>query len=306
MSSVWQKDTPLFTERVFGRHDTHNENNSMIEAMLYLAEVSIIGGDYAFAKRTLKDLLKLEPYIWRTWYLLGWAHEGCKDYNVALVCLNRALSLREDDPNVYTRLGVVQRQRSRPIEAITAFITALDLNSDNFLANKNLGDIYKVQGTLDKALHHYEAASKACVRAVLKRLVDQRTGGIFKDKETRGSAWSEYFLKELVSHVKAEGFTSFLIPTSETANIMETTAMHGDLYWIEKETPEGREFLMLPNMINTAREYLRLNAQYSQTLTDQGDVLKAMGRHDEAERMFTEAWEFRGEGGLLTNANVLS
>ena len=94
----------------------------------------------------------------------------------AEVFCQKAFSLNQNDPRISNNAGFLQLKSKNYNAAIQAFEYSLTLDSKNFFAKKNLGDIYLLMGKHEEALNYiYSVTGKITFR-------NNQTRATFYDK----------------------------------------------------------------------------------------------------------------------------
>lgn len=108
-------------------------------------------GRFAEAERLYRQILRDNPRHADALHLLGLiAHEAGRN-DLAADYIGHALGLRPDAPSYYLSLGLVQQSAGRPAEAVRSFRHALALRPDYAEAHNNLGAVLRAQGRLEGA-----------------------------------------------------------------------------------------------------------------------------------------------------------
>ena len=120
------------------------------------AAAKVMGEDYAGA---LPDLAKArekstKKYEYEVYELLGMCHTMLKDYDEALVCYDRALSLKPSQAVSYSNRGSAYGKLNRFREAIGDFNTAIKLDSSMGDPYEGIGECYCKGGQYAYGKHY--------------------------------------------------------------------------------------------------------------------------------------------------------
>lgn len=124
------------------------------------AAAKVMGEDYAGA---LPDLAKArdkgtKKYEYEVYELLGMCHTMLKDYDEALVCYDRALSLKPSQAVSYSNRGSAYGKLNRFREAIGDFNTAIKLDSSMGDPYEGIGECYCKGGQYAYAITYLSKA----------------------------------------------------------------------------------------------------------------------------------------------------
>lgn len=122
--TLFNTGDPGQAAEVFQAALSHPENQA--QARVGLAKVSLSRSDYKAAANHLERALELEPLnadVWHTWSMLA-AEQG--KWGDAITRMERALKLRDDDPELWIQLGRCYRKAGRPEDADLTFSKAFD------------------------------------------------------------------------------------------------------------------------------------------------------------------------------------
>jgi tetratricopeptide (TPR) repeat protein/O-antigen ligase len=124
------------------------------------ASVARARGRMETARDRLEYSLSMDPKFDDTYELFGKYYAEDKNWDLAVVFLNKAIELNPKDSKSWIRLGYAQMQSGDLQTAIESNRKALRLGAEEFLANRNLAYLYGEIGNLEKALNHAEQALK--------------------------------------------------------------------------------------------------------------------------------------------------
>jgi tetratricopeptide (TPR) repeat protein len=238
--------------------------------------------------------IEKNPKTWSTWYMAGQCSRFLNDIQGAIQYLSGATQLSDNEPTVFSALGIAYQLDRQWDNSISAFRRAIELDEDYVNAYNSLALTQKQSGQLELALHNYDAGAKALARQIVKSMLVNGPIAIYKHRDTKGNLWAEYAMYGAMHLAStADGIDSVAWPTGTQAMEEERTESHGNLYWVDNPNENGEIVrLFLPNYFNTFREKLRQDIEYSNLIGNRGTVLEAVGRHDEARLHFEEAEEF--------------
>jgi tetratricopeptide (TPR) repeat protein len=249
---------------------------------------------FAEAIPLFRKAIEQDSSHWGSWYMAGQCYRFLDDLENAVTYLKQAVALKSDEPSVLLALGIALQLTNRFNEAVEAFRRAIEINPDDELAYNSLALTQKKQGTLDLALHNYDAGAKAISRRIVKNLRNDRSSKIFKHRNIEYQLWMEYCIfGAMYLCALSENIEGMAWPTGEQAMEEERTERHSGLYWVDRPVSEGKlTRLFLPNYFNTFREMLRRNRSYADLIGNRGTVLEQLGRYEEANQHFEEAEYF--------------
>ena len=266
----------------------------MAQALVLRAIELMKAKNYIEAFNLLRQAIDRDSSDWNAWELAGQCCRFMNDINGALHHLSHAVKLKKDEPAIWLALGIAYQLNAQYDDAIESFRCAIEIDSDFELAYNSLALTQKKRGELEKALHNYDAGTKALTRRIVKAMQNSRTSQILKYHYTTGSLWLQYGTYGAIYLTSAEeGIKGIAWPTGEQALEEERTELHAGLYWIDTPNNKGHTCrLFLPNYFNSFREQLKQGSAYSNLIGNRGTVLELLGQHEEAQRHFEEAAEF--------------
>ncbi len=107
----------------------------------------------------LKKAIALNQKDHLAWQELGYAYKKTTKYDLALNSLNKAIAIKPDYALAYKQLGDVYQNLNKDAEAIAAYKTCYENDSENDDACYNLGYIYNGQGAYENALEWLNKAN---------------------------------------------------------------------------------------------------------------------------------------------------
>lgn len=101
----------------------------------------------------LEDIVKQHPEEYEAWVSLGHNYFDTHQHEKAIAAYDRALSLNNSDPNIWTDMGIMYRRVQMPAKAIESFGEALDRDPNHLIALFNTGlvkltDLQDVDGAI--------------------------------------------------------------------------------------------------------------------------------------------------------------
>lgn len=88
------------------------------------------------------NVTRVRPAYWAAHYNVGLALLDAKRFDEARVSLERAITLKSDEPNVLDALGRAHDGMGETSSAVTSFERAIDINPEMFESYNNLGTVY--------------------------------------------------------------------------------------------------------------------------------------------------------------------
>lgn len=98
----------------------------------------------------LEELTELDPFNTDYWGLMAELQSNCEQYKESLASLDYAKALEPDDVELLTIEGYNYLKLNRIDEAINAFQHALSVDSEYFIARRNLLEAYRLKGDTQK------------------------------------------------------------------------------------------------------------------------------------------------------------
>ena len=110
------------------------------------------------AEQLYRQILAAEPKHAGAWHLLGVVAHQVGNHEVAIQCIEHAISLNESDATFHSNLGEAYRALRKTPQAIACYQRALQLKPDLAGIHYNLGNAWKDQGQLLEAIACYRRA----------------------------------------------------------------------------------------------------------------------------------------------------
>lgn len=113
------------------------------------------------AEQFLQNSKKFEPINGKTYYYLGRCYgETLNKAHEAFLNYRHSIDKSEADADTWCSIGVLYHQQNQPMDALQAFICAVELDPEHSAAWTNLGVLYEVHAQFNDAL--------ACFRNAIK------------------------------------------------------------------------------------------------------------------------------------------
>lgn len=122
------------------------------------------------AKILLEELLQEQPDHTDALYNLGMIYTELGDPENAIKKLSRCLELGQDSANLYVALGYAHSKLGNNNKAKELFLNALELESDNPYALRNLGGLCAKETEYDRAMRYSISRPKIALALVLSAL----------------------------------------------------------------------------------------------------------------------------------------
>jgi tetratricopeptide (TPR) repeat protein len=122
--------------------------------------------DYRNAIPYFEKAVEIKPKFSSAWLNLGICEHQIRQYIVAVTAFQSALTHEKKKTrksNIHLRLGNALSKLNRNVEAIEAYNNAIQTTTKSYIkgaANFGMGEIYKKNGNSQKAIAHFQAASK--------------------------------------------------------------------------------------------------------------------------------------------------
>jgi tetratricopeptide (TPR) repeat protein len=237
---------------------------------------------YSEAIIHLKEFIKKDKDNWNAWHLLGQAYRYLDDLENAIACHEKAYSIKKDHPAVLLALGIAYQLNKNYIDAIKALEEAIRIDKHYTLAYNSLALTYKRLDSLDKSIETYINGMNTIAIKFCLTLENLKTNKIYKHQNIVGN-WVKSILQGGIYLSVFLEYDAFLMPTGEQAEYEEKTEEHKGLYWFVRISKDGnRCFQVLPNLLNTYREFLKGNSLYISMLRDLSLVYELQGNKSEA------------------------
>jgi tetratricopeptide (TPR) repeat protein len=251
-------------------------------------------GNWAEALTRFDALCRESPTKWYPWYGTGQALRFLNRFEEAEERLRQAAHLAEFEPAVWLALGIARQLQGKLDAAKQALGRALTIDPDMAPAYNSLALTQKIGGELDKALHNYDAGTKAIARAFVKRMTNDRSNQIVAFRPTTGHIWAKCASFGALYHASMPEHPADTLawPTGESAEEEERTHRHGGLMYIDHQTDKGIVRLFLPNYFNTFCASLVGNSTYYNLLANASEVFALKGERELADDYRSEAIEF--------------
>ncbi|MEW6041588.1 MAG: tetratricopeptide repeat protein [Elusimicrobiota bacterium] len=168
--SAW---SPMTTGQMLLQHNVMEEETNVMDdygkklsrkaLQLHkdLVELYISSGEYAEALAKCNMLLTYDWDIKEKIEIIskkGAAHEGLKQYDMALKSYLECRELAPGNPAYYLALARIYDITGMEGQAIVEYKKVIELSGDKFTAAGRLGRIYEQRGLYSKAIEHYKQA----------------------------------------------------------------------------------------------------------------------------------------------------
>lgn len=181
------------------------------------------------------------------WYRRGYTYNALKQYEKAIISLQKSVQLKNDYLSTYLELGFAYNKLKKTDEAITQFQQAVNLNPNDHVAYNGIAEVYRDNiKDCDKAIEWYNKTLKV------------------KANERKANYGIGYCLNNKGNYTEAKFFLKAAIATEPTY-----TAAYSDLGYSEYMTGNNNEAII---QLNKA---LELNPQSANALYYKALVLIA-------------------------------
>lgn len=217
----------------------------------------------------------------------------------AAECLRRAVLVDDQDVGTWASLGIVYQLQERWGDSVDAFRHSLTLDPDHVMSFNSLALTQKKAGELDLALHNYDAAAKALVRAIVKNLDNTPDGATYTYFETPTSIWLEYArygAMYLAIEAGVDGMACDKLDADSQPGL-------DDRLW--EDRPDGAEKRVRwyrAKFYYAIQSALLSDWRYANILGNRAGVLELLGRDDEYREHCLERdlfWPDKGTCGAL-------
>jgi predicted O-linked N-acetylglucosamine transferase (SPINDLY family) len=117
-------------------------------------------GQLKEAEKLYKSILKSSSSNFEVIHLLGIIKIQLKQFEEAIVWLNKAISINPNNHSVFNNLGVCYKELKKYNEALNNFQNAIKIKSDYAEAYNNLAIIYKSLENYEEAIKNYNKSIK--------------------------------------------------------------------------------------------------------------------------------------------------
>jgi tetratricopeptide (TPR) repeat protein len=233
------------------------------------------------------------PTDWSAWFWAGQCERFSQRFSSAYDYLVRARQLQPEEKSILLALGIVLQLMERFQESVATLAQAIELDEDFVEAWNSLGVTQRKMGELDKALHNYDAGTKALARHFVRTAINSSSAPIIPYEDVAGTRWIEcasfgaLFCIADSPHIQRAAF-----PTGESAMHEMRSGEQGGLLWVDSHDVWDRYRLFLPNYFHTFREYLRKGGVYHNLIGNQGAIHEQRGEAQLAQEYYREASAF--------------
>ena len=144
-------DISTYSQSPNEQSEKNNLQNILSQSMEYLKN-----GKLVEAASSIDVLYHDYQSSYKVALLRSEIYRKLNQYEIAKQALQRAISLRPDQPNPYINLGFILNESGEPNEAIKLLEKALMLDANNYLALNNLADAHEQLAQFKQAIHCYE------------------------------------------------------------------------------------------------------------------------------------------------------
>jgi len=235
---------------------------------------------------------------WHTHYLLGFCYRGVNDFGKAIDHYQKAASLNPKEHTIYLNLGIALQLNHDYRKALITLKEAIKIKDDYVLAYNSIGMTCRKMGNLEEANSWYEKGINKLFGHIFRELSQQNT----LDAERVGfkglpeGRWIEGAFEVLMYYSVKDDCELVTFPTGESATKYYDSNEYGGLYYIDKDTPEGKARIILPNYLDAFHKMLRSESTYSVLLNNMGSIFLELEDFDQAEKHFIESIHFIPEG----------
>lgn len=250
-------------------------------------------GDYLGGYESFMAATRQTPGDWYVWYGAGQCARFLGRIGEARALLARAAALDGRQTTVLLALGITEQLSGSYEEAVDTLVRAIDLDEDFAPAYNSLALTQRKMGELEKALHNYDAGTKALARTFVRALANEAGSRIVPFRMVQGERWLECAVFGAFFHaseVMPASGVSWL--SGEQTKRALRSGEYGGLMYFDQPGAEGTTRVFLPNYFCSFQEYLRSGGIFANLIGNQGTCLDLLGRHEEAEAYFEEARDF--------------
>ena len=126
----------------------------------------------------LSKSAQLDPSQNLTWYYLGRALACKGNSREAFISYKNSVNNPEASSDTWCSIGVLYHQQKQCMDALQAFICAIQLNHKHFSAWLNLGVLYEQDNQLDEALKCYKTAMRLRIKKKSNMIFDMNNRNI--------------------------------------------------------------------------------------------------------------------------------
>ncbi|WOD37097.1 tetratricopeptide repeat protein [Nodosilinea sp. E11] len=216
------------------------------------------------------------------WAEQGRAYSQLRDYGAAIAAYDQAINLDPNNATTWTAQGQVLQQLQRPIEALTSFTRATELEAP--YSQAQLGRC----GTLNR-LNQHEAALEACNLALQGdgRWGDRGIVEVFNQRSIALTGLSRYD-EALASINRAVGITPDYAEAHHHRAVI--------LWYLER----------YDDALAANQRSLELAPNHARTWLNRGIILRSMQRHDDALEAYDQGLQIAPyDDALWANRSVV-
>lgn len=228
------------------------------------------------------------------WYLLGQCHRFTNQIQMAIDYYEKAIALDNSQPSYFLALGIANQLINKYEDSLTALRVATTLNADYVEAFNSAALTLKRMNNFTKSAEIFDIAADALARQFIKNYPNTREATICEYQNVKGNLWINYSLNAVLYYAAQSNIDGISLPSSESAKFEYLNRTHGGLYWEDNLSNDGKNNrAILPNFLDSIREYFISDKRYCNIIGNKGMVLEALNDKDAARLHFNEAEEFQ-------------
>lgn len=128
-----------------------------VKIEFYIGLANLLKGNYSDAIAIYKDCIKQNPrFVFEAYLNLAMAYSAVEDYNSAVNCINKAISIRSDDPDAYINRAESLYYLGKLDDALSDINNAIDRKPGDSLAYITKGLVLTKKNSLDDAMKSFE------------------------------------------------------------------------------------------------------------------------------------------------------
>jgi predicted O-linked N-acetylglucosamine transferase (SPINDLY family) len=264
--------------------------SSLLEEALLLHKK----GQLKRAENLYKSILKSSPSNFEVIHLLGIIKIQLKQFEEAIVWLNKAIVINPNNHSVFNNLGVCYKELEKYPEALNNFNAALKIKPDYAEVYNNLGIIYKFLENYKDAIKNYNEAIKLKPEYAeaynnlgliyLKQEKFEMAKNLFEQATKLKPSYFEAYnnLGNVYKNLKNYNYSIkyYILALKFNKNYLEAINNLGVIYLNQEQFDEAKNLFV---------QAIKIKPDYTEAINNLGTVYLNQEQFDEAKNLFEQA-----------------